>query len=358
MSNSSVSIHDFPYPVAPDTWVLNETYLGMMNDLAIRWAEKGYMWKFGVEVNFKPLAIFEKEPRDFEKYRRLREHFQRMEPRTQNDLAAMLRLNTPEQIKAQRHTIAPRLIKAIKDKEIPLEYFRSISYSPTNLIHDIEGYDKDLRSRSEKKRIAGTRSLFMAYMHLMPLSQGGLRDAIDPRFGNYIGAYGWYDGDETDAEVRLSPQLSHGEFIRNYHQLLVNLQETGLHIGVAAQPEYNHLHFSLLEVKTQINVMESELPEHVEMRRQLMQGLTYFIARQPGLLNDHRIDDQNHIHSLDIGTSRARDLRQRPNTWEYRGERGSEILHLARDMSLLMAGGYAGVYADKPDGTRYLNDLE
>lgn len=358
MSNNNFSIEAFPLPAPPDTWALNGTYVSMLDRFTQRWLDKGYRWKFGVELNFSAQSIDADSPRDFAATSALGQHLQRIAPRLANSRALLVRAPEAATIHAARAACAERLIQAAGDGTVPERFFTATATTPEEVASEIVSYAEKLRSDDEDVVADGVRSLYLAQLHMLPLAQGGLADVIEPRFGNYLHAVGWFDYNEADCEVRLHPQPDYQRFIGTYHAALRTLGDSGIAMGVMAAPCYNHMHFSIEDVSSGINLMESEAPEHIELRRKLMQGLVSLIGRYPALYNDHDVADTHQIHAVSAGTSRARHLRQCPRTWEYRGNKGSEVLHLARDMALLMMGGYAGVYAETPEGTPYFGDLD
>lgn len=344
MSNFNAVARNYPLPAAPDTWSADAAFCALLDDYRARWRDKGYDFVWGLEINFKLQAFALGVARDFDETKLTREHIWRYYGLARNDFEMISKIASDADIATARERFASVMREAVLDGTIPDAFFSEIKLTRQEVANDIAGFLAVGTTGDDNAHSHSIRSLCLAHLHLLLTKDGGLRDIIEARFGNFESGIGWFDDNGDDCEVRLLPHHDPYEFERRYHTAIHNMGRTSVLHGASMTPNYNHFHFSLREIETGINVMESNEPRHIELRRMMMQGLTFFMATYPGLFHDYDLAEPSRIFSISANTDRNRSIRQKPKSWELRSYKGSELLHMTRDMAIVMMATYSGPY--------------
>ncbi|NBX66257.1 MAG: hypothetical protein EBQ96_04600 [Proteobacteria bacterium] len=355
MSNIEPIARSYPLPAPPDTWGADAAFCKLLDDYRARWRKKGYEFVWGLEINFELKAFALGVDRDFDDTKLTREHIWRYYGLARNDFEMVSKIVSDAEIASTRDRLARVIYETILDGTIPDDYFKEVRLSRAEVADEVKGFFGDGNLGDDNAHSHSVRSLCLAHLHLLLAKDGGLRDIIEPRFGNFESGIGWFDDNGDDCEVRLLPHHDPYEFERRYHTAIQNIGNTSVLHGASMIPNYNHFHFSLLEADTGINVMESNEPRHIELRRMMMQGLAFFMATYPGLFHDYDLAEPSRIFSISANTDRNRSIRQKPKSWELRSYKGSELLHLTRDMAIVMMAAYCGPYLMEKDKDRLLS---
>lgn len=330
----------FPFPVKPDTWPLDETFSRIHDRYEDLWLEKGYCFKWAIEINFNMLVYEDSLVRgssDAEK--RKTAHLRRFDKDDTNGMHLVDRLADGAAIKSFRAEIYQKLRKAVLE-DLPQTFFESIEQSRADVLSEIEGFHEALQDPSQKERYEhAAQSLYLAHLHLLPALDGGIYDQIEGRFGDYESGIGWFDEGREDCEVRVIPSAA-PDFIDRYHLVLGNMANTAIKHGISCLFQYTHFHFSVTDLATGLNIMPSEDPRHLTLKARMVQSIGYFMSMHPALVMEFDVDSSGIYHQFHSATDRTRSLRQKEKSWELRVANGCSSIHAMRDIAFIMMAGY------------------
>lgn len=339
-------LHEFPAENTPSTWAHNDLFLHIIGEQQKRWEKQGFYWKFGLEIDFDlmvgsdgPTLAEDDDPYNKERYTRFAEKYPDYKT-----------FDRPTNFEAQRDRlegVLARMFEDIRNGLIDLESLSEETNIPeAEMMEELQRYGKELYSDDEETRRYAAKNIFMARIHLYNTDQGGVRDLIEPRFGDAPWGLGWWDKPD-DAEIRIPVTTDPLKLISGYHHAIANMKalqdETGVfvHFDSAVHPQ---LHDSIWRISDNKNMSCADDPESAAFMEQTANGLIRTIQEAPALFQEYNALNNQMIFKGDLGTTRSDQIRQRKTDWEYRVHIWGMTGHLARYIALIMGAKANGVF--------------
>lgn len=301
------------------------------------WDEHGYQWRWGCELEFTLLtpekALEEiKSIKDDPVNQGLYPEYDVLEESYKAALTAAdqpdIYLYTIEQAR-NWFTSHPDSNQFMQDTgwthDLVTEHLREIE---ENLYSD----DPEVSHRARQ-------NIFLLHLHINNFDEGGLRDLIEPRFGDYELGLGWYDmmGPEVRTKIIDDPL----ELIGRYHKFLSVLTRQAARFGLVPDMTYSsppQFHLSIWRKDDNKNMMLMQDAESVDFCERAARGYYELISSAPFLVqdDDHR---QRYIQmAFSAGTTREDYIRQESDNWEIRRPQYHGITHAARHIMAVMSG--------------------
>ncbi|MBI1327326.1 MAG: hypothetical protein GC136_06745 [Alphaproteobacteria bacterium] len=311
--------------------------------------DRGYSFKFGIELDFellKPATILEKSANRIK-------NRQYVGPTAvpSEKLARQLTEHSADEKFLQDAILKIRKFLRANGKEANRLANEVHNNVPAMRAH-FEEFVKNLASEDEEIVHGARQNIFLAYLHLFPASEGGLRDVVEPRFGAYRHGIGWWDGHD-DAEVRTNILENAEDVIAAYHRIRETFFATAVKFNLVplASSIPAQLHVSLW--KDGKNLMLGEDAESADICEKALHGyylaiddLTYFFQN----LCPHQLCEKD-------GPSASGDrlalLRQLHDNWEIRKYGVTHDWNILRDIMLFTMGAGYGLF-----GTELLEEMK
>ncbi|MBI1326672.1 MAG: hypothetical protein GC136_03415, partial [Alphaproteobacteria bacterium] len=353
-------LRTFPLPQQPESWELNETFLSILERECEKWDGSALALQFGNEINFKFLT-FDDTAKLIEKHGSLENA--RVEARKASANGAAMMLDIYESCGGAPHGMdffsnkIQELCRYIETNTVQLESY--FGWEAENMCAHLQEIMLDLQSPEGEISDRAKQNTFLAWLHIMPSAVGGLRDLIEPRFGDFTWGQGWWD-EPSEAEVRVAvPPFNPDEAmwdrvsagITNYHRVWENIFAAAKEFRILTTNShgYNHLHISFWNKQDSTNLitMQDDL-EIADALHHLYIGYVAACANLPMLVQE--TVNPKYAHGTEfvpnIGTARTDAIRQRENTWEFRHDYTSANFHMARYLVPIMAGIRTGLLYD------------
>lgn len=350
-------LYEFPGQQLPSTWEHNERFLHIIKQQQERWKEQGYYWKFGLEIDFD-LMVGSELPSADEKYMDVDysketgivydpEYYQEIIDRNP-DLA---NYKHPEKgfagVREKLEGILAKIFEDIRTGLIDIDGIsEENSVTKEEIFEELQRYGKELYDDNFQIREYAAKNIFMARIHMYDSDQGGVRDLIEPRFGDAPWGLGWWDKPD-DAEIRIPVTENPLEIIGRYHQavtLMKKLQdETDIlvHFDTAVHPQ---LHTSIWRISDDKNMTEANDEDSAAFCEKAANGLIRAIQEAPVVFQEYNEVNKEQIFKGSFGTTRSDEIRQRKTDWEFRLPVWGMTGHLARHIALIMGSTANGVF--------------
>lgn len=328
---------DFPLPMLPDSWDLNPIFLNKLKELQVMWDAAGFEWKFGCELEFSLETVDEAtrlsshDPLDsalnitYPGYSLLQDFAQR----------AATSADTPdiysyalEQIR-QSFSANPAIDQMLKDTK----WTHGDATDHLNMI------ERNLYSDDAKIIHRARQNVFLAYIHTRDLTDGGLMDMVEPRFGDFETGLGWYDMDGP--EIRTNILGSPEDVIESYHKFLHILSVQAPRFGLTLNLTNAHppqIHISIWRKADQKNMMTMSDEFSTVFCERALRGYYEFMNDSPFMIQDRDIRQRQISMNFSAGTTRAHYIRQESDNWELRRPQYCGVTHMARHLMMVMTG--------------------
>lgn len=337
-------LKSYPVPVTPETWPLNDLFLKAVGRRIGQFQKNGRFWMFAIEMEFAPLS-----PAHFEDRAGIKKFGEdrvlRACPHIAPSLELFHKLEKQPDDGFVKHA-CDRMVDYVKtNAETLADYLKATGKTQAEVIQTLKAYKNALDSHNKLEAYRARQDIFLAWLHIMPRRQGGLREVLEPRFGNLTYGRGWWDSPGT-AEIRLAPITSPSRFIREYHGMIQAVYKTceRFHLIPEMHLASPQLHFSIWEDYNAegkyYNTMEMLNDMDVVCNQYNMYGIYGMIGNAPHLINDFDPTNLDFHVDLDIGHHKGHTIRQNGRSWEIRRKSRSNFIHLARDLAVIVGGVY------------------
>jgi hypothetical protein len=336
------TLTDYPVSCAPETWKLNSLSLDAIRRNRQVWKTHGYSWLFGQEHEFTPRTIEDFEKTELMDNKLRPEELLTCSPFTAPSLDLYNRLKAGAEDGADK--ALRRMIGYIARAHAVPAFAKQTGLTPRDMTEQLRSFQKDIVSSDADKADLARRNAYLAFLHLMPAAEGGIRDLIQPRFGSNAYGSGWWDWPGS-AEVRTNPDDPLAT-IRASHRILAHLFRAAEAFRIIPCMDHigNHIHFSLRHDATGRNIMPLKTKEDADLGERMLTGLYTLFMEAPHLIQDFDPKNLGYNIDMDAGGFRRHALRQTGETWEFRRDYESGFPHTARDMALIMGGCAYGAF--------------
>lgn len=340
MSNPAQNwLTGFPLSMKPDSWELNSIFLSKLKDLEDLWDALGYRIQLGMEVEFRII-----EPDAAAK-----------------DIDAVKNRPLAKKAGFQEIPLMEAYLDAARDAQpsAPLaatledlyDYFRNDPDANTLLrqtkmtrkgaMTRIGKFESDLQSGNRVRAEKARRNIFLAHLHTKNFDQGGLRDIIEPRFGDKKYGIGW--NDVTGAEIRTKILNSPLDIIARYHQYLEAIHREATKFGLIIDLAYGdpQFHISIVRISDSKNMMEMRDEESIAFCERTLTSLRHTLKDFSFMIADSDINENFACMNFSAGSNRLNTIRILNNNWEWRRTQ-TPTTHAARILTLLLMGMAAG----------------
>lgn len=351
-------LYEFPGQQLPSTWEHNERFLHIIKQQQERWKEQGYYWKFGLEIDFD-LMVGSSLPSADEKFIEGMcdedngimydpEHYAELVARNPDFANYKHPENGFADIRDKLEGVLAKIFEDIRTGLIDIEGISEENNVPEEeIVEELQRYAKELHDKDPKIREYAAKNIFMARIHMYNSDQGGVRDLIEPRFGDAPWGLGWWDKPD-DAEIRIPVTDNPMEIIGRYHQavtLMKQLQdETDIivHFDTAVHPQ---LHTSIWRISDDKNMTAADDEDSAAFSEKAANGLVRAIQEAPVVFQEYDALNKEQIFKGRFGTTRSDEIRQRKTDWEFRLPVWGMTGHMARYIALIMGSTANGVFA-------------
>lgn len=355
-------IRAYPLSAKPDTWALNAPYLEIIQDKQALWAQHGYHWKFGQEIEFIPHAFTgpgshsDRVLRDLDYFRH--DITPALNPVNKETMRVIRNLrknyNKKELNRFLRKSLTETIayIRNMPDIDI---YETQTGRSRQSMIAELESYKPQLNDADEETRRLAQTNIFCAFLYTRTAAEGGIRDLAQPRFGNVFMSNGWWDN-EGVFEYRTETLDNPLDVINNVHRAQENIFKAAEQFAIMPffDNSGSHLNYSLWKQNddgTDRNIMDHPDNDDLDILKAITSGIFSLFIEAPHLIHDN--DTLNHSCDVSMTTawSRGNTIRQCLNRHEFRRAQKSSHVHIARDIALIMGGAAYGLFGmDDPEG--------
>ncbi len=331
----------FPTGNPPLTWAMDQAFRDIVSRYEQWWLERGYRFKFGIELNcrlMKP-GCAEAALQDAYPGKTL-DDIRGIHPEAKDVLEAC------DQIRASGPVLSPAdMGRAVLDylqrcrSTCTADEIQTINHRE-EIVH---GLLSRLNARDLTIKDAAEADLLLAFIHAMPEAEGGLADIIEPRFGTRrLGQKGWYDFHD-DIEIRPWKLLDPHEAITWQHTMIGRISRLAVACGFA--PSFcgvQHVHYSIWRITDDVNMSKINEDEDIqEFNHACMHGLQSLAAEAPALFQSME-NPQYHKRLVTQNCRNNMAFRQCDGHWEFRRMPGLPFdignLHMVRDIAIILAG--------------------
>jgi hypothetical protein len=350
-------LREFPLPMKPDSWQLNDIYLRKIEELGILLNEAGYALKLGLELEFALLSPEEAKKKtkgtvDDPLYSRLHPEYQLLEDSRLKALAVF----PPPEFYIQTLNDIRDWFSVNPDAD---DLLKKTKWTHEEAMKHLVEIEDNLHHENPETVHRARQNVFLAYLHTRSFAEGGLADLVEPRFGDHELGLGWYD--MVGPEVRTCLLTDPMDIIESYHKFMAVLTREAPHFGLAFdltthQPP--QFHISVWRKSDNKNMMLMNDPESVQFCERAMCGLYEVLNTMPFMIQDRDWRQEAFSVAFTAGSTRLDFIRQEPDNWEIRRFQSHGVTHAARHLSMLLMGiAYGHFYEAEYQRYRHQQDF-
>jgi hypothetical protein len=332
-----------PWKETIPSWPINEHYLASLADLEAELDQLGYYLRYGIEANIR---LFNKK--DAKKFLRgpfawvyeWRQSCREVFETAYHAQPLQPNFDVYEEIYQVLHNIAVEKSQSPDPSDEDTEWLRDWATTQT-FYRAASRYARD-----NDKRDLARKDFFLAVLHLLPQSLGGLRGLVENRFASAHYGYGWWDGKDIP-ELRTRHAKGFKSAITSYHEILWRVAQATEKFGFVTSPTtaFGQAHFSIWRKADDTNLFATKDATALQFQLSIATALHNCLLLTP-LRDDLATSDDKIIYADTpiVGSSRVSAVRLcEGGHWELRLPRSRGSTHLPRDLYLILTATLAAL---------------